>query len=92
MREHLSDSSSAFFRVDVDLKIPEPQDPPAELAERVVDFLVTLAVSVDLSVPKCSGLPVVVVGVSVPERAIDEHRKSSATKNEVGLAGQVLGV
>jgi hypothetical protein len=86
------DSTGAFFRVGLDLKIPEPQDPPAELAERGVDFLVTLPVSGDLGVPKCPGLPVVVVGVPVPEGAVDEHRKSSATKNEVGLPGQVLRV
>lgn len=92
MHKHLADSSGAFFRVGVDLKIPEPQDPPAELGERDVGFLVTLSVSGDLGVPKCSGLPVIVVGVSVPECAVDEYRESSATKNEVGLTRQVLWV
>lgn len=86
-----ADPTRALFRISLDLEVPEPQNHPSELVEGGVDFLVALAVSGDLGVPERSGLPVVGVGVSVPERTVDEYGESGTPKNEVWSTRRSFG-
>ena len=73
--ERRGDARRAGGGVLLDLEVPQPHHLPAELGELGVDARVALAVGRDLRVPERAGLAVVVVGVAVPERAVDEDRE-----------------
>ena len=86
------DAGHADGRVSLHLEVPEAQDLPAEVGKLRVDAGVALAVGGELRIPERAGLAVVVVGVAVPEGAVDEDRELVAPERDVGLAGERLDV
>lgn len=91
------DCETKFFpcsgRRFLDLVLPNPQDSPAHAPHLRMVPPVTPAVRLDLGLPLLGQLVSPQrEAPSVPEVAIDEHRKSQIPEREVWTAGEVAGM
>ena len=87
--ESLLDPLDATCQILRDLEVPYADDDPARFLKLTVDLLVTSTVSGDFLVPEPPRLAPVVVRVSMPKSAVNEHRNATTYPCEIRPAGDL---
>lgn len=77
--------------IGIDLKIPQSQHPPSELAKLCVCRSIPHDVSAYLAIPvETAAARPPLAGMTMPKPPIHENRESRTSKRKVGLAGEIL--
>lgn len=93
MIDRLGDRRYAGTHIALDLEVPEPDHPPALSGQGTIRCPVSLLRAGDLRIPVLAALARrEVVGVAVPETAVDKDGKLAACEGHVGLSRDVPGV